>query len=208
MNQGMSNSAACRQAGVNRKTGQRWHYGRTVPTATSVLQYPPIAIAVERSSRFLSSDERIRIADGRGRARRRVRSAPRSAVTRPRCRARCDDRNSELASGEYRPFAAEQHAASRRARPKQRRVETNGELRVVVQTRLNTRWSSEQIAASLAVAHPDRPDMRACAETIYQAIYAPYSVLQRPIGRCCDLVACIVVADVATVSVWGVSQRP
>lgn len=28
MAQGMSNSAACREAGVNRRTGNRWRYGR------------------------------------------------------------------------------------------------------------------------------------------------------------------------------------
>ncbi|MFC7564426.1 hypothetical protein ACFQU9_14545 [Actinomadura namibiensis] len=28
MAQGMSNSAACRVVGINRKTGNRWRYGR------------------------------------------------------------------------------------------------------------------------------------------------------------------------------------
>ena len=30
---GVSNSAACRQVGVNRKTGTRWRYRRSIPSA-------------------------------------------------------------------------------------------------------------------------------------------------------------------------------
>ena len=179
MNQGWSNSAACREAGINRRTGSRWRYGRTVETTTGQLHYPPIAVKAESSSRFLSSEERIRIADGH-RLGKTSRVIGAELGRHPTTVSREIARNSDLASGEYRPFAAEQQAASRRARPKPRRVETNEELRVVVQTRLNTRWSPEQIAASLTAEHPDRPDMHASTETIYQAIYAPGSVLQRP----------------------------
>lgn len=28
---GMSNSAACREVGINRRTGTRWRYGRSIP---------------------------------------------------------------------------------------------------------------------------------------------------------------------------------
>jgi hypothetical protein len=34
MAQGMNNSAACRQVGINRKTGNRWRYGRTMVDST------------------------------------------------------------------------------------------------------------------------------------------------------------------------------
>src|SRR3954451_20109611 len=65
MKQGMSNSAACRLAGVNRKTGNRWRYGRTVTTETGELHYPAIASTIEEGSRrFLSDADRIVIADG------------------------------------------------------------------------------------------------------------------------------------------------
>src|SRR4051812_7332916 len=65
MKQGLSNSAACRLAGVNRRTGSRWRYGRIVTTETGELHYPPIAsTVVEGSRRFLSDAERIVIADG------------------------------------------------------------------------------------------------------------------------------------------------
>jgi IS30 family transposase len=88
-------------------------------------------------------------------------------------------RNSDAVSGEYRPFAAHHRALARRARPKQRRTDSNEELCRVVQQRLDKRWSPEQIAAWLINEYPDRVDMRLCHETIYQAIYAPASPLRR-----------------------------
>jgi transposase, IS30 family len=67
MAQGMSNSAACRQVGVNRKTGNRWRYGRKiVDRAGNVRVYAPITEHPADdaiSPRFLSEDERIIIAD-------------------------------------------------------------------------------------------------------------------------------------------------
>jgi hypothetical protein len=36
MAQGSSNSAACREAGINRKTGNRWRYGRKVVDRSGV----------------------------------------------------------------------------------------------------------------------------------------------------------------------------
>jgi transposase len=47
--QGISNSEACRIVGINRKTGTRWRYGRTVRnTSGEPVQYPPVKIAVLR----------------------------------------------------------------------------------------------------------------------------------------------------------------
>ncbi|MGW6413182.1 helix-turn-helix domain-containing protein [Streptomyces vinaceus] len=65
MAQGMSNSAACREVGVNRKTGHRWTYGRTVKNETGPdYVYAPIAEKKEAiSDRFLSEDERVQTAD-------------------------------------------------------------------------------------------------------------------------------------------------
>ena len=111
MNQGWSNSAACREAGINRRTGSRWRYGRTVETTTSQLHYPPIAAKAESSSRFLSSEERIRIADGH-RLGKTSRVIGAELGRHPTTVSREIARNSDLASGEYRPFAAEQQAAS------------------------------------------------------------------------------------------------
>ncbi|MFI7296818.1 hypothetical protein [Streptomyces sp. NPDC050121] len=61
--QGMSNSAACREVGINRKTGNRWRYGRkVVDRAGNVRVYLPITEVREPdavSERFLSENERI-----------------------------------------------------------------------------------------------------------------------------------------------------
>jgi IS30 family transposase len=63
----MSNSAACREVGVNRKTGNRWRYGRKViDRAGREHSYPPITEERDTgaiSARYLSEDERLVIAD-------------------------------------------------------------------------------------------------------------------------------------------------
>jgi hypothetical protein len=64
--QGVSNAEACRLVGINRKTGTRWRYGRSVVnSAGEILHYPPVKITAEktRSDRYLSEQERIVIAD-------------------------------------------------------------------------------------------------------------------------------------------------
>ena len=51
--QGVSNAEACRRVGINRRTGTRWRFGRTVcNTAGEVLQYPPVRVpdAVEAAT--------------------------------------------------------------------------------------------------------------------------------------------------------------
>jgi IS30 family transposase len=179
MKQGHTNSAACRIAGINRKTGNRWRFGRTVTTEAGQLHYPPIAVSEpDGSGRFLSDLERIAIADGL-RAGRTHRKIAVELGRHPTTVSREVARNSDAVSGEYRPFAAHHQALARRARPKQRRTDSNEELCRVVQQRLDKRWSPEQIAAWLIAEYPDRDDMRLCHETIYQAIYAPTSRLRR-----------------------------
>lgn len=179
MKQEMSNSAACRLAGVNRKTGSRWRYGRTVTTETGQLHYPAIAsTVVEGSTRFLSDAERIVIADG-VRAGRSARAIAGELGRHPTTVSRELGRNRDPVSGEYRPYGAHRLALTRRPRPKQRCVDDNDELRELIQQRLDTRWSPEQIAGSLVLEHPGREDMRVCHDTIYQAIYAPSSRVRR-----------------------------
>src|SRR5512142_1602786 len=63
---GVSNAEACRIVGVNRKTGHWWRHGRTITgTDGRTIEYPPVATAQKRdiSSRFLSAEERVVIAD-------------------------------------------------------------------------------------------------------------------------------------------------
>lgn len=66
MSKGMTNSQACREVGVNRRTGTRWRYGRTIKARHGDRIYEPIGPLPEPiSARYLSEDERIVIADGR-----------------------------------------------------------------------------------------------------------------------------------------------
>jgi transposase, IS30 family len=177
MGQGMDNSAACRQVGVNRKTGQRWRLGRVTRDAKyGERHYAPIMPApVAMSPRYLSDKERFVIADGL-RADRSKRSIAAELGRSVSTVCREIERNSE-ASGEYRPHAAQQRMLARRPRPKHRRVVLNIELRGLVQERLDKRWSPEQISKSLQTERPDRPDLHLAPESIYQALYAVSSVL-------------------------------
>ena len=65
--QGVSNAEACRRVGINRRTGTRWRFGRTVRnTAGEVVQYPPVRVpmpAKPRHPRYLSLAERTMICD-------------------------------------------------------------------------------------------------------------------------------------------------
>ena len=63
---GVPNAEACRIVGINRRTGTRWRFGRTITSSSGKsLHYAPVIStpAPEISPRFLSEDERIKIAD-------------------------------------------------------------------------------------------------------------------------------------------------
>ena len=93
--QGVNNSEACRLVGINRKTGTRWRYGRTVVnSAGELVHYPPVKIIEPkpRSPRYCPSRSGSRSPtcspaarpSARSRASwdaRRRRSAARSAAT-------------------------------------------------------------------------------------------------------------------------------
>src|SRR5665811_834969 len=50
--QGITNSQACRIVGINRKTGNRWRYGRWVANAAGeVLHYAPVKIVPAKPRR-------------------------------------------------------------------------------------------------------------------------------------------------------------
>src|SRR6266849_3924288 len=63
---GISNAEACRIVGVNPRTGKRWRHGRTITSSSGVrLHYPPVITTRKReiSPRYLSEEERVRMAD-------------------------------------------------------------------------------------------------------------------------------------------------
>ncbi|GIF44237.1 IS30 family transposase [Actinoplanes xinjiangensis] len=174
MAQGMNNSAACRKVGINRRTGTRWRYGRTITSADGESRiYAPIAAPKRAvSTRYLSESERITIADEH-RAGSSSRTIAALLDRAPSTISREINRNSDPETGDYHPFAAHQRAAARRPRPKPAKLRTSAELRELVQELLDQRWSPEQICRTLPSQYPDRPELRLTPETIYQALYRP-----------------------------------
>jgi len=121
--QGISNAEACRQVGINRKTGNRWRYGRAVRnTAGELMHYPPVKITPPkpRSPRYLSEHERVVIADllEGGRT---IRAIAEEIGRSPSTVSREIRRNRD-GRGRYRPHHAEQAARARAGRARCRRV--------------------------------------------------------------------------------------
>jgi len=181
---GVSNSDACRIVGINRRTGTRWRFGRTIQnTAGQAVQYPPVRIQTPRSRhpRYLSLDERTVIADLR-RENRSVRAIARELGRSPATISRELRRNVDD-QGRYLPRGADRAATERIARPRARRVMVDAELRVVLVGLLGKRWSPEQVAHELRERFPDQPNRVLCTESIYQAIYDPGAPVTRPAKR-------------------------
>ncbi|MEV5070132.1 IS30 family transposase [Microbacterium sp. LMI12-1-1.1] len=140
---------------------------------------PPLELLAARtiSPRFLSEAERIQIADLASRGLgptaigRALGRAP-STISR-------ELRRNLHASGQYRPFHAHSAAATRRRRTRPLKLSMDGALRAFVLAKLRERWSPQQIARALKLAHPTDPSARVATETIYQEIYRPSSGIVR-----------------------------
>ena len=174
MTQGISNSAACRMVGVNRRTGTRWRYGRSITDRVGhVRRYPSIGRPAHMvAARSLSEPERVAIADGLV-DRRSIRAIAAGLGRAPSTVSREVRRNRDAVTEAYHPFRAQRSAAARRVRPRPGKLVRNAELREFVQVHLEQHWSPEQISMALPGLFPDRPEMRVVHETIYQAIYVP-----------------------------------
>lgn len=177
--QGYNNSEACRIAGINRRTGKRWRHGRTITTRDGrKLHYAPVVAARagrrvrEISDRYLSEQERVRIADLR-QAGHGVRAIAEQMSRSPSTISRELRRNRDPGSGQYRPFTAHKLAVRRRARPRPGKIAADPVLRQFVQERLEKRWSPEQVSQALRREFPDEPARHVVHETIYQAVYRP-----------------------------------
>ncbi len=184
--QGMSNSEACRQVGVNRRTGTRWRFGRSIPaTSGPPLQYPAVITTEPRpiSPRYLSEDERVVIADLR-RAGATVRAIGAELGRSPSTVSRELTRNADPDTCRYRPARAQRLAAERRARPRTRRVDRDPVLAGFVQDKFEQRWSPEQISQALSVQFVGQPDRQLVPESLYRAVYDRGCALTRD----CDAV--------------------
>jgi IS30 family transposase len=131
---GASSSEACREVGINRRTGTRWRYGRDIPASGGrTLHYPPVIAngTAPISATFLSEDERTAISDLR-RSGATVRAIAIEPERSPSTISRELRRNVDPA-GRYRPSAAHRSAAQRCVRPRTRRVDGDDVLRARVQ---------------------------------------------------------------------------
>lgn len=170
---GVSVTEASRRAGISHETGRRWFR-----QAGGVIGNAPRSL----SGRYLCPSEREEISRGlaAGESLRRIAAAVgRATSTISREIARNGGRRA------YRAVSAERAAGERARRPKTAKLAVDHELRVWVQDRLLDRWSPRQIAATLVVDFPDRPEMRVSHETIYQSLYVQgRGALRRELAAC------------------------
>ena len=156
---GLSGSEASQRVGVSLSCGSLWFIDAGQVAFTDV----PI------SSRFLSQDDRIEIADGL------LGGEPVKAIAAWIGKSyqtvyREIARNSKPDS-RYQPWYAHGQAHLRRRRPKMRVFEADAELARVVAERLERRWSPGQISRWLRRRWPRRTTWHVCTETIYEAVY-------------------------------------
>jgi IS30 family transposase len=71
----------------------------------------------------------------------------------------------------YRACAAERRALRVAHRPKPTKLAQCPRLRTAVEAKLAVKWSPQQIAEWLPIAHPADPEMRVSHETIYLSLY-------------------------------------
>jgi len=173
--------AAAREVGVSRSSGTNWARGHKVYRNGVVIGFvaPLDRLAVRQiSTRYLSEDERIEIADLR-RSGLSLRAIAQKLSRSPSTISRELRRNTVPGRG-YRPFDAHRRATVRRARQHRRRLDTNSDLSAVVSELLAQRWSPQQISRHLRLRFLDDPSMWLCHESIYQAVYQPNSRFLRP----------------------------
>ncbi len=175
---GMNFTQAAHAVGVSKRTGKVWRNGLTRSTGRNegpLVDWYAGRMGPERdrqagTRRHLSEDERIEIADlvqaGEG-----VRAIARRLGRSPSTISRELRRNAHPHDSVYRPRRAHQIARSRRPRPKERKIRPGTALYDYVAAGLRRHWSPEQISRRMLLDFPDNEAMRACHETIYQAIY-------------------------------------
>jgi IS30 family transposase len=73
--------------------------------------------------------------------------------------------------GRYRACAADRRAVRLMRRPKPAKLARCPRLREAVESKLELRWSPQQIAAWLRISYPDDPEMRVSHETIYLSLF-------------------------------------
>jgi IS30 family transposase len=169
---GATVAAAAREAGVSKRTLERWIADHGVGVlrertnragSLSIADREEIWMGIERGQ----SDAVI--AEGLGRSR--------STIWR------------EIKAGggreNYRPHRAQARSDDAACRPRSCWTESRPWLWTVVQDLLREKWSPEQIAALLRRDHPDEPEWWVSHESIYQAIFVQAKgELRKELARC------------------------
>ena len=172
--EGMNLTQAAHAVGVSKRTGRAWRNGRT--RATGGSEKP--LVGRYRSTmdgprtlhpRYLSQEERIRIAD-RLRLGGSIRAIARLPGRGPGAVGREAGRNGNPGSGGFEPCRARQKAADRPKRPKPRKAAEGTRPWDGIAAGSRGHWSPEQVANRLRLDFPDNGDMHASVETIRQAI--------------------------------------
>jgi IS30 family transposase len=73
--------------------------------------------------------------------------------------------------GRYRACLADRRAVRLMRRPRPAKLARCPRLREAVESKLELRWSPQQIAAWLRISYPDDPEMRVSHETIYLSLF-------------------------------------
>jgi IS30 family transposase len=71
----------------------------------------------------------------------------------------------------YRAVVADRAALRRARRPKSAKLAVQSELCALVESKLELRWSPQQISGWLSETFPDRPEMQVSHETIYLSLF-------------------------------------
>jgi IS30 family transposase len=166
---------AALQVGVSESTGRRWagligegRFG-VAPEAGRLAADDEGMRAGTGSRGRLTAGEREEIGLSRAAGWSVTRIAGRlgrskATVSRELARNRCED-------GVYRPSVAQVRADRRARRPKPAKLARPGRLRQYVAGGLAAGWSPEQVSRRLRADFPEDETMRACPETVYQAVY-------------------------------------
>ena len=162
---------------ISRALGRSLGMLRTLVASTGGRQ----PVVPRRSALRLSLAEREEISRGVGAGdscrliARRLRRAPSTVSREIRCNG---------GRHRYRAYRAEQDASGRARRPKSAKLMTCEPLRQVVEAKLVSCWSPQQIAGWLARTYPADRELRVSHETIYLSLFVqPRGALRKELTR-------------------------
>jgi transposase, IS30 family len=163
---GVHPTAATDALGVSGSAGRRW-----LIECGGVIPRPSRAGKPECRYQRLSPDERetigLMLAAGRSVAQIAV------AIGRDRSTVWRERRRHADRDGSYRPSTAQARAetCARTSHCRPAKLTVPGPLRECVIDGLKVNWSPQEIAKRIRMDHPDDPQMRICAETIYHSLF-------------------------------------